>query len=141
MAGYGYRRLEPVEKPCNRCGRRVRFRNQYCKTCESCKRARTEKRRKRRDRHHISAAKRRRVEARYLNCFYCGKPPEPGQFGRRVQPLEIDHVVPLNRGGTSKESNLVMACHSCNRSKGSKTVAAFVRYCITQNRFWFKTRG
>jgi 5-methylcytosine-specific restriction endonuclease McrA len=32
----------------------------------------------------------------------------------------IDHFVPLNKGGTHEEDNLVTACGSCNFSKGAK---------------------
>ena len=34
--------------------------------------------------------------------------------------LEIDHVVPVARGGCTEESNLQTLCWKCNRSKGSK---------------------
>lgn len=34
--------------------------------------------------------------------------------------LEIDHIIPLSKGGTSIESNLQTLCWRCNRSKGSK---------------------
>jgi len=34
----------------------------------------------------------------------------------------VDHVVPLVRGGTNYEGNLVPACKSCNSSKGGRTV-------------------
>jgi hypothetical protein len=42
-------------------------------------------------------------------CHYCH---------RTGVPLEVDHVVPLYKGGTNDESNLVAACHDCNHSKG-----------------------
>ena len=35
--------------------------------------------------------------------------------------LEIDHVVPLSKGGKSTEDNLQVLCWRCNRSKGAKT--------------------
>jgi 5-methylcytosine-specific restriction endonuclease McrA len=35
----------------------------------------------------------------------------------------LDHVVPLSRGGTDTEANIVPACASCNLSKGAKTLA------------------
>ena len=44
------------------------------------------------------------------NCFYCGIKSK----------IEIDHVVPINKGGTHSIGNLVAACRSCNASKGSK---------------------
>ncbi len=45
-------------------------------------------------------------------CRYCGQPAPDGQ---------VDHVIPLSRGGTDDLSNLAWACRSCNASKGSKT--------------------
>jgi hypothetical protein len=37
-------------------------------------------------------------------------------------PFEIDHVVPVARGGSDNPVNLVVACRSCNRSKGALLV-------------------
>ncbi len=37
--------------------------------------------------------------------------------------LEIEHIRPLAAGGTDEESNLWLACHSCNLYKGVKTHA------------------
>lgn len=45
-------------------------------------------------------------------CFYC----------RRNPGSEIDHVIPISRGGTHGIGNLVLACRACNRSKSSKYV-------------------
>jgi HNH endonuclease len=42
-------------------------------------------------------------------CHYCH---------RTNVPLEVDHVVPLYKGGTNADSNLVASCHDCNHSKG-----------------------
>lgn len=41
-------------------------------------------------------------------CAYCGIRP---------QRLEMDHVIPLSRGGNHTVSNVVPACGSCNRKK------------------------
>ena len=32
--------------------------------------------------------------------------------------LEVDHVIPISRGGTDDISNLKTACFKCNRGKG-----------------------
>lgn len=32
-----------------------------------------------------------------------------------------DHVIPLSRGGSDTPDNIVIACHSCNASKGPRT--------------------
>lgn len=43
-------------------------------------------------------------------CQYCGKhPPET--------ILEVDHIVPVSKGGDNEEYNLVTACQDCNRGK------------------------
>ncbi len=39
--------------------------------------------------------------------------------------LEIEHIIPKSRGGSSRVSNLTIACHDCNQKKGSKTAEEF----------------
>ncbi|TSE32493.1 RNA-guided endonuclease IscB [Tepidimonas charontis] len=41
-------------------------------------------------------------------------------------PLEIDHILPRSRGGSDRVSNLVIACHDCNRAKGNMPVERFL---------------
>lgn len=43
-------------------------------------------------------------------CVYCGT----------TEDLGLDHIVPLAKGGPHCEDNLVVACCSCNASKGAK---------------------
>ncbi len=43
-------------------------------------------------------------------CHYCGK-----KF--KGADLTMDHVIPLARGGTSAQGNIVPACRSCNQEK------------------------
>lgn len=47
-------------------------------------------------------------------CTYCGK---------RGARLEADHIIPVRHGGETSMGNLATACFSCNRSKGSKSLA------------------
>jgi len=47
-------------------------------------------------------------------CQYCGR-----QFPRAE--LNLDHVVPRMKGGTSVWENVVCSCHRCNRIKGGRT--------------------
>ena len=37
-----------------------------------------------------------------------------------TENLEIDHIIPISRGGKSTYSNLQTLCHKCNKEKGSK---------------------
>lgn len=46
-------------------------------------------------------------------CYYC----------HAEAKLTIEHVVPLHRGGTHTEGNVVAACGPCNSSKGGKLLA------------------
>ena len=39
--------------------------------------------------------------------------------GRRTDDLEIDHIIPIARGGKSTYDNLQTLCHRCNYLKGS----------------------
>lgn len=48
-----------------------------------------------------------------FRCQYCGSVP-----GR--EQLTIDHVVPRSKGGRSTWNNVVVACISCNSSKGDR---------------------
>lgn len=45
-------------------------------------------------------------------CAYCAT--EDG-------PFEIDHVIPISRGGSHEPDNLTVACRPCNRSKKDRT--------------------
>lgn len=57
-----------------------------------------------------------RARDRYA-CVYCGE----------IMPtrLEVDHVVPKSRGGSTTIDNLVASCHDCNQAKGSMTAEEF----------------
>ncbi len=47
-------------------------------------------------------------------CQYCTRHPA-------ARNLTLDHVLPRSRGGRTSWSNIVTACGSCNRRKGSRT--------------------
>jgi 5-methylcytosine-specific restriction endonuclease McrA len=49
-------------------------------------------------------------------CAYCGKTDVP---------FEIDHIRPRSRGGSNRVSNLALACHACNATKGNQTAHEF----------------
>src|SRR5690242_4696866 len=44
---------------------------------------------------------------------------------RRAINLEMDHIVPVSKGGKTEESNLQTLCRRCNRAKSRKFVPGF----------------
>lgn len=67
----------------------------------------------------ISAELRQRVfESANFRCGYC----QTSQIV--IGPLlEIDHITPEARGGSSEENNLWVACPHCNSHKSDRTQA------------------
>ena len=51
------------------------------------------------------------VKQSFPYCLRCGE----------TDRLEIDHVVPLARGGRNELGNMQILCRLCNASKGAKT--------------------
>lgn len=47
------------------------------------------------------------------SCYACGVALE-------FSKVELDHLVPVSRGGDSSPENLAVSCQFCNRSRGSK---------------------
>lgn len=52
------------------------------------------------------------------SCTYCGIVPA----------LEIDHIVPINKGGTGERHNLTPVCRTCNARKGNLYLAEFLGF-------------
>lgn len=58
----------------------------------------------------------RLLRERAATCARCGQSPNshPGTV------VEIDHVLPVSRGGTNAEDNLQILCQRCNAGKGNR---------------------
>lgn len=52
-----------------------------------------------------------------FTCRYCGIE------GKEAVKWCVDHIVPLSRGGTNDESNLVACCSPCNSSKSDRLLS------------------
>lgn len=50
-------------------------------------------------------------------CQYCGE--------IRPKKLEVDHIIPRSRGGSTTLDNLIASCHGCNQDKGNMTAEEF----------------
>ena len=51
-------------------------------------------------------------------CVYCAK---------SGVPLNVEHIVPKARGGSSRLSNLAIACVECNQKKGARPIEEFLK--------------
>lgn len=72
-----------------------------------------------RRRHTISVATDRRVRtAANHRCGYCLSPQH-----LVMARLEIEHIIPLAKGGSDDEANLWLACPICNSHKSDKIEA------------------
>lgn len=57
-------------------------------------------------------------------CYYCHQV---------AMQIEIDHKMPISKGGGFEDSNLVVACRKCNRQKRNKTEEEFLIWKGTTN--------
>lgn len=55
------------------------------------------------------------LERDHHRCRKCGKTDA-------FENLEIDHIIPISKGGKSSPDNLQVLCHQCNKEKDSKTI-------------------
>lgn len=62
----------------------------------------------------------KRVKEFDNTCAYCGQKPDEGEL------LEIEHLIPLSRGGYHRIENVVPACPTCNKKKGQMTYEEFI---------------
>jgi 5-methylcytosine-specific restriction endonuclease McrA len=59
------------------------------------------------------------ILAKAKKCHWCGRVISKGD-------LDVDHVLPLSRGGAHSAFNLVASCSFCNRSRGAKTTQEYL---------------
>ena len=55
-------------------------------------------------------------------CYYCGKEVKPFTVDK-----QIEHKIPISKGGTNNIKNLVISCKACNSGKREKTDAEYLR--------------
>lgn len=71
------------------------------------------------NRRRLSSAEREAVYNKILgHCAYCGEPIA-------LDAMQVDHVVPLRKGGEDTLGNMLPACRSCNHYKSTLTVEQF----------------
>ena len=61
------------------------------------------------------------IDAQSPVCSYCAIELSSDQ-------IQLDHVIPLSKGGSHTIDNFAISCKSCNCSKGNKTLEEFIIY-------------
>lgn len=61
------------------------------------------------------------IDAQSPVCSYCAIELSSDQ-------IQLDHVIPLSKGGSHTMDNFAISCKSCNCSKGNKTLEEFIIY-------------
>lgn len=83
-------------------------------------------------RHHLKRAAQERGELITLAglierdgdlCYLCGRQVSDALPFTHPLKANIDHVVPISKGGTHTLDNVRVACRSCNSAKGAKVAA------------------
>lgn len=70
-------------------------------------------------RKHISKQMKKAViERAFGRCEYC-----QSWMKNAIHPFNIDHILPLDKGGESELENLALSCGGCNSFKANKTTA------------------
>ncbi len=69
----------------------------------------------------LSVSKRMKVFNRDgFKCIYCGRKAPDVE-------LEVDHKIPVAKGGTDDITNLVTSCKECNRGKSAKNISVEIK--------------
>lgn len=57
-----------------------------------------------------------------FKCTYCGSGLSPSKW-------QLDHVVPLSKGGENSSINITPSCKECNQMKGAMGIEKFLHQC------------
>lgn len=63
------------------------------------------------------------IRSRKSRCFWCGKKIN----GNNPKECHIEHIMPLNRGGSHSSGNIVASCPECNLKKKDKKPDDFIK--------------
>lgn len=70
-------------------------------------------------RRKLTKAERQQIYAKCDgHCAYCGT-------SIAIEQMQVDHIIPIRRGGADELDNMLPACRSCNHYKDSMTIELF----------------
>jgi len=70
---------------------------------------------------------RARIKATKANCHICGKPIDYDLPYFDPMAFQVDHIIPLSRGGADDLTNKAAAHRKCNSKKRARITAPIVR--------------
>jgi len=68
----------------------------------------------------------RQYARQHALCYYCS-------ISLKVVRVNVEHIVPMSRGGTNNKKNMVLSCSKCNKDKGSKMLKKTLRKKLRTN--------
>lgn len=68
----------------------------------------------------------RQYARQHALCYYCKK-------DLRICRVNVEHIVPMSKGGTNNYRNLVLSCSNCNRLKGSQLLTKKERHLLRRS--------
>jgi len=87
----------------------------YCKECHTEKTNKSRREHENNVENTLTQREWKQICERWSGeCAYCASEPDT---------LEKDHIVPLSEQGPTKKENIVPACPTCNRSKGTDSIS------------------
>lgn len=73
-------------------------------------------------RRKLSKSERQQIHSKCNgHCAYCGCELD-------YKDMQVDHMIPISRGGADELSNMLPACRSCNHYKATLGVEGFRQY-------------
>lgn len=56
-----------------------------------------------------------------FTCLHCKRDLQTIVPGDGIR-IELDHVVPVSKGGSNHQNNLITSCSECNQARGNKDI-------------------
>jgi len=121
--------LQRESRKCLRCEKEVVWPKRLCEGCKE--KSKRESQRRRYSTSKYAEKSRRSRKARIMRVGkaaadnritseFLGWPYGCAWCGARGVKLEVDHIIPIARGGKHHVSNVVFACRSCNSKRGAR---------------------
>ncbi|KKM83985.1 hypothetical protein LCGC14_1303890, partial [marine sediment metagenome] len=131
--------IDPDRRKCVRCGHYAGSTHKYCKKCTKLVKTANEKKAKVRRRYRMRSTQIETIVAidQFVKdnwrCQDCGVEVDQVGSPNKDSYANLDHIVPLSKGGTHRTSNVQTLCRKCNIIKSDrKYVQLVLPYGVTK---------